>query len=54
MLQELEIIAQIVEQRLEQHETRGRTLQLPFLVMVDHGDKGLRKFRLGSTEVILA
>ncbi|WP_341531931.1 hypothetical protein WKK05_39415 (plasmid) [Nostoc sp. UHCC 0302] len=33
MLQELEIIAQIVEQRLEQHETRGRTLQLPFLVM---------------------
>ncbi|MBD2527438.1 DNA polymerase IV [Nostoc sp. FACHB-133] len=28
MLQELEIIAQIVEQRLEQHETRGRTLTL--------------------------
>jgi DNA polymerase-4 len=28
MLQELEQIAQIVEQRLEQHETRGRTLTL--------------------------
>jgi DNA polymerase-4 len=28
MLQELEIIAQIVEQRLEQNETRGRTLTL--------------------------
>ncbi|WP_375496253.1 hypothetical protein [uncultured Nostoc sp.] len=28
MLQELEQIAQIVEQRLEQHETPGRTLTL--------------------------
>nr|WP_181154576.1 hypothetical protein [Nostoc sp. 'Peltigera membranacea cyanobiont' N6] len=28
MLQELEQIAQIVEQQLEQHETRGRTLTL--------------------------
>ncbi|MEH2079997.1 MAG: hypothetical protein V7K89_08255 [Nostoc sp.] len=28
MLQELEQIAQIVEQRLKQHETRGRTLTL--------------------------
>lgn len=28
MLQELEQIAQIVEQRLEKHETRGRTLTL--------------------------
>lgn len=28
MLQELEQIAQIVEQRLEQHQTRGRTLTL--------------------------
>ena len=28
MLQELEQIAQIVEQRLEQHETRGRRLTL--------------------------
>jgi hypothetical protein len=28
MLQELEQIAQIVKQRLEQHETRGRTLTL--------------------------
>ncbi|MEH2159398.1 DinB/UmuC family translesion DNA polymerase [Nostoc sp.] len=28
MLQKLEQIAQIVEQRLEQHETRGRTLTL--------------------------
>lgn len=28
MLQELEQIAQIVEQRLEEHETQGRTLTL--------------------------
>ncbi|WP_267255951.1 DinB/UmuC family translesion DNA polymerase [Nostoc sphaeroides] len=28
MLQELDQIAQIVEQRLEKHETRGRTLTL--------------------------
>ncbi|WP_242054267.1 hypothetical protein [Nostoc sp. FACHB-888] len=31
MLQELEQIAQIVEQRLEQHETRGRTVITNFI-----------------------